>query len=347
MGLAQIGEFSFIIASLGVTLNVTSRFLYPIAVAVSAITTLLTPYLLKNTDRVVNWFDRVAPQGFLDYLNVYTRWVGRLADQKTASMAATFARRWLWQSALNAALVGAVFVAAAFLGRRPPGWLHKLGMNETMLKSALWLSAMIVCLPLLVATFRKLQALGMLIAETKISEAAASERAAAVRAIVSKAIPLTGMALLGLYVLLLGSALLPSWKGLLVLLAVVASITWLFWRSFIRVYSKAQVALHETLTTAPESRHDHTPAPLRSLLRDAHLETIRVTTDSVAAGKLIRELELRTRTGASIVAIERDGASIVNPGPDEELKSADKVLVLGTRNQLDAAKALLDREGLA
>jgi CPA2 family monovalent cation:H+ antiporter-2 len=53
MGLSQIGELSFIIASLGVTLKVTSDFLYPIAVAVSAITTLLTPYLIKSADRVV------------------------------------------------------------------------------------------------------------------------------------------------------------------------------------------------------------------------------------------------------------------------------------------------------
>ena len=44
MGLAQIGEFSFIIASLGLSLNVTSEFIYPIAVAVSSLTTLLTPY---------------------------------------------------------------------------------------------------------------------------------------------------------------------------------------------------------------------------------------------------------------------------------------------------------------
>ena len=50
MGLAQIGEFSFIIASLGLTLKVTSDFLYPIAVAVSAITTLLTPYLIRLSD---------------------------------------------------------------------------------------------------------------------------------------------------------------------------------------------------------------------------------------------------------------------------------------------------------
>ncbi|MEZ4690773.1 MAG: hypothetical protein R3A12_11565 [Ignavibacteria bacterium] len=47
MGLGQIGEFSFIIAALGLSLNVTSDFIYPIAVAVSAITTLTTPYQIE------------------------------------------------------------------------------------------------------------------------------------------------------------------------------------------------------------------------------------------------------------------------------------------------------------
>src|SRR5438876_8835358 len=80
MGLAQIGEFSFIIAALGLSLKVTSEFLYPIAVAVSAITTLLNPYLIKNSDRVVNWFDRAAPQRFVNYLALYTQWLGRLGS---------------------------------------------------------------------------------------------------------------------------------------------------------------------------------------------------------------------------------------------------------------------------
>lgn len=346
MGLAQIGEFSFIIASLGLTLNVTSQFLYPIAVAVSAITTLLTPYLIKSTDSFVNWFDRVAPRGLLAYLEVYTRWVGKQGDQKQTSMATKLVRRWLWQSALNGALVAAVFITAAFFGRHPPRWLHEWGMSGGTLRSALWLAAMIVSLPLLVATFRKLQAVGMLIAETKVTEAVAAERTAAIRAIVAQVIPFTGITLLGVYVLVLSSTLLPSWEALLVLLMIVAFIAWFFWRSFIKVYSKAQVALQETLTQPPEPRHDHAPAPLRSLLRDAHLETISISADSVAASKLIRELELRTRTGASIVAIERDGASIINPGPDEELKSGDKVLVLGSRSQLDEAKALLGKQSL-
>ena len=56
-------------------------------------------------------------------------------------------------------------------------------------------------------------------------------------------------------------------------------------------------------------------------------------------GKLIRELELRTRTGASIVGFARNGTNLINPGPDEELQAGDQVLLLGTRAQLDAARA--------
>jgi CPA2 family monovalent cation:H+ antiporter-2 len=55
-GLAQIGEFSFIIAQLGVTLRVTSDFLYPIAVAVSAVTTFTTPYLIRVSGRAAVGF---------------------------------------------------------------------------------------------------------------------------------------------------------------------------------------------------------------------------------------------------------------------------------------------------
>ncbi|WP_132054359.1 cation:proton antiporter domain-containing protein [Pseudocnuella soli] len=61
MSLAQIGEFSFIIASLGVALNVTSDFLYPTIVAVSGITTFTTPYLIKWSTPFFNWIDKRLP----------------------------------------------------------------------------------------------------------------------------------------------------------------------------------------------------------------------------------------------------------------------------------------------
>ncbi len=60
-----------------------------------------------------------------------------------------------------------------------------------------------------------------------------------------------------------------------------------------------------------------------------------------ASGKMIAELRLRTRTGASVVGIERRGTSIVNPGPDEELDTGDQILLIGSEDQLNAARELL------
>ncbi|RYG01247.1 MAG: cation:proton antiporter, partial [Chitinophagaceae bacterium] len=61
MSLAPIGEFSFIIATLGVTLKVTSHFLYPIAVAVSALTAFATPYLIHLAEPLYKWTDKILP----------------------------------------------------------------------------------------------------------------------------------------------------------------------------------------------------------------------------------------------------------------------------------------------
>ncbi len=71
MSLAQIGEFSFIIASLGLTLNVTSGFLYPIAVAISAITTFTTPYLIKFSEPLYHWIEARLPMRWKVAINQY------------------------------------------------------------------------------------------------------------------------------------------------------------------------------------------------------------------------------------------------------------------------------------
>ena len=83
------------------------------------------------------------------------------------------------------------------------------------------------------------------------------------------------------------------------------------------------------------------PNPLQALLREARLETIEIFQESQASGKLIRELELRSKTGASAVGIERANESIVNPGPDEEIHAGDRLLLLGHPAQIEAAKTLL------
>jgi CPA2 family monovalent cation:H+ antiporter-2 len=339
MGLAQIGEFSFIIAALGLSLKVTSPFLYPIAVAVSALTTLLTPYLIKSADGLVGWFDRVAPRSVLSTLDLYTNWVRQLA-QRESSMGTKLLWRWLAQIALNVLLITAAFIAAAFLDQRRPAWLNNLKLDEEWLKAALWLAAAIVSLPMFIAASRKLQAVGLLTAELKVKESAANERTAAIAQVI---IPFAGTVILGLYVLVFSSALLPSLRVLVLVLVVAGIMSWLLRRWFIRMYSKAQAALQETFAQPPGPRPEPAPAAT-TLLREAHLEIIPIGRDSSAAGKLIRELELRTRTGASIIGIDRNRSNLINPGPDEELQAGDQILLLGTSPQIRSAKSYFGGE---
>lgn len=338
-GLGQIGEFSFIIAALGLQLKVTSDFLYPIAVAVSVITAFLTPVRLKQSDNLVAWWSRHAPRALTNYLDLYTEWLGRFRANRKPGLVGRMVRKWFWQMGLNVVLTAGVFIVAAFLGQRKPAWLPKLPGGDIGLNAFLWLGATVLALPLLIANFRKLQALGLLVAEVSVRAEAAGERTASIRTVIAQGIPLAGAVGLGLLVLVLSSPLLPPLEVLLVLLLVVALVMWAWWRAFVRWYSKAQVALIETFESPPPARPESTTQYFR-LLSHAQLRVVLVDLGSPVVGKLIRELELRTRTGASIVGIERNGESHVNPGPDEEVRAGDKLLLLGSGDQLTQAAAL-------
>jgi CPA2 family monovalent cation:H+ antiporter-2 len=339
MGLAQIGEFSFIIASLGQTLNVTSKFLYPIAVAVSVLTTLLTPYLIRGSDSVATGFERLAPRWLTENLQIYTDWVGRLG-RRNPDMVTRMIRKWSLQMLLNAVLIAVVFVVVSFFATRSPAG-PVFGIPESWVKSAYWLLAVVLSLPMFIATTRKLGALGLLLAEAKVTQKSAGARAPMIRAIVAQVIPIGGAAILGLYAVVLSSALLTSWRALVVLLLLAGLLSWALRRTFIRVYSRAQNALVDTLSQPPLPQEAESAPVLPSLLQHAHLRTLPIGADSPAAGKLIRELRLRTVTGASVVGIDRNGHSVINPGPDEELQCGDQVLLLGNLQQIASAERLL------
>jgi CPA2 family monovalent cation:H+ antiporter-2 len=249
--------------------------------------------------------------------------------------------KWAAQMAINATLIAAVFIGAVFLGKHPPAWLREWNLRPGTLNAGLWLAAMLGSLPMFIATFRKLQALGMLLADMKVAPSAAGENTAAIRSIVATLVPLAGIIALGLFILVLSSTLLPSVNVLLVLMGVVAIVAWLMWRSFIRVYSKAQSALYETFAQTPTPKPAASLSPLPSLLQEADLDLVEIAPDSPRARQLIRELALRTETGASIVGIERSGVHLINPGPDEEIQARDRLLLLGNRDQLAAAKKFL------
>lgn len=341
MAVSQIGEFSFIIASVGVALGVTSDFLYPIAVTVSGITTFTTPYLIQSSDRAIQWGERLVPRPLIHSLGTYSAWLSRRGSQgRPNGQIRRLLRRWTLQIALHVVLVTGMFLVAAALARRLQdsfvGLPHWIGGVDTLA----WIAAVLAAMPLLVVTVRKLRAIAAVIAEASVSRDTAGEQTRTIRGIISGTIRVAGGVAMVLWLMLLSAAILPPWPILLVLLAALILTAIIRWRTFESLYAKAQLSLRETLTRPPD-QPPPTPRALPTVLEGADLETVEIASNSSAGGKLIRELELRSRTGASAVGIERNGQGIVNPGPDEEIQAGDKVLLLGSRDQLDAAVRLL------
>lgn len=342
MGLAQIGEFSFIIASLGRTLGVTSEFLYPIAVTVSAITTLLTPYLIMGSDKTERLLASVAPRPVIGYVRWYTTWLSRLTGGGTISQVRKLVRRWILQILLNMTLVTGIFIAAEATAIKMKESLPRMPEWTGGPEAVVWLGAVLLSLPLLIVTHFKLRALALLASEAAVTKDVAKDRTQSVRAVFTATIRVLGSVALILWLLVLTAAMMPPLPVLLVLGVGVGLVVALRRKSFENFYARAQLNLRETLSRPPEVYiAEDAPRTLPSILQEAQLETVEIALPSPARGKLIRELQLRSRSGASAVAIERSGSNIVNPGPDEELQDGDKVLLLGNREQLDAARGLL------
>ncbi|QHB30693.1 sodium/proton antiporter [Pseudomonas monteilii] len=157
MGLSQIGEFSFIIAALGMTLQVTSDFLYPVAVAVSAITTLLTPYLIRAADPLSQKLGNVVPGRLARVLSLYGEWLRNIQPQGEGAMLAAMIRRILLQVGVNLALVIAIFFSGGYFAGRIGNWLSEWVSDASQQKALIWGAALLLSLPFLIAALSQAQ----------------------------------------------------------------------------------------------------------------------------------------------------------------------------------------------
>ncbi|ATB65524.1 cation:proton antiporter [Pseudomonas mosselii] len=253
MGLSQIGEFSFIIAALGVTLQVTSDFLYPVAVAVSAITTLLTPYLIRAADPLSIRLGKVVPSRVARVLSLYGEWLRSIQPQGEGAMLAAMIRRILLQVGVNLALVIAIFFSGGYFAGRIGNWLSEWVADAGQQKALIWGAASLLSLPFLIAAYRKLKALSMLLAEMGVKPEMAGRHTQRVRRVIAEVIPLLSLLVIFLLLSALSASILPTSELLLVIVVVAAVVVALLWRWLIRVHTRMQVALLETL----ENNRDH------------------------------------------------------------------------------------------
>ena len=255
MGLSQIGEFSFIIAALGMTLQVTSSFLYPVAVAVSVLTTLMTPYLIRAADPLSLKLAQVMPNRVSRVFGLYGEWLSSIQPQGEGALLAAMIRKILLQVGVNLALVMAIFFSGGYFAPRIAAYLQGWVMKSSWQNGLIWGAALLLSLPFLIAAYRKLKALSMLLAEMGVKPEMAGRHTQRVRRVIAEVIPILSLLVIFLLLSALSASILPTNELLIVIAVVAAGVAAVLWRWFVRIHTRMQVALLETLDNHKDVGH--------------------------------------------------------------------------------------------
>ncbi|MGE0527136.1 MAG: cation:proton antiporter [Bdellovibrionales bacterium] len=328
MSLAQIGEFSFIIASLGLSLKVVSDFLYPIVIAVSAVTTFTTPYMIRYSEPMYNWLEARLPQRFLGRLAQYER---AMASNGKENALTLIWRTYGLHVLLNSVVVLAIGLAAARFAL--PMMLSTMG-ESPLVRIAACVATLLACSPFLFAIVLK--------APKKIfnEEAPTLLRLRRLQPGMVFFRSFLGLVLVAVIVNQFATTqTLP-----LVLLIATPAFIFAFRRLIERLYAAVENRFLENLN-AKELAEVESLAQMPQLAPwNATLVQVELSSDSPVAGKTLEECKFRSATGATIAMIDRGRRRIFAPSRAERLLPNDELFLIGTDEQISAAQDLISPE---
>lgn len=247
MGLAQIGEFSFIIASLGITLDVTSDFLFPIAVAVSAITTLLTPYLIRYSDHAAALTACVIPQKIQGVFSLYQNWLQDIQPSPGREEQVQLIRRSIFQVIVNLFIVIAIFLAFAFFANTELVRKTYVFLSEDVKDTLTWGIALTCALPFILVAYKKMKVTSNTLAEFGSKNEKSNHLSNGTRRVIAEVIPI--ISIVGIMVLIsaLSISILPPLHLLIVVLIFVAALIAFLSPWCIRLHARLKAHLLDTI----------------------------------------------------------------------------------------------------
>ena len=330
--LTQIGEFAFIIASLGVSLKVTSDFLYPIVVAVSVITTFLTPYMIRLSVPAYNFVDRKMPHGLRHLLERYsgaTQPANHQNKNNWKSLIAAIIRIVVIYSVLSIAVIAISFNFILPLINEALGdvWGKWVGAVITIVMIAPFLRAMIM---------KKNHSIEFksLWADSRFNHA-----------------PLISVVILRIiigvvFVMYVIKHIFQASAALVVGVAIIAVLLMIF----SRFLKKQSILMERTFVQNLRSKDmlqvykgEKKPEYAGRLVdRDIHLTDFKISPDSLWVGKTLQELDFGRKYGVHIASIIRGSHCINIPGAQSMLFPNDTIHVIGSDSQLSEFAAQAD-----
>ena len=323
--MTQIGEFSFIIATLGLTLQVTSEYLYPIAVGVSVLTTFTTPYLIRLADPLHDYLQRVLPESWLRTLERYSAGSQVLRSESDWKV---FIRSFSQLIFINSVLCVAIILLSRYYLR--PYLLDMISHPVVAGLVAVGISLAAMGPFIWALTARPIQgtAYKALWLDSKYNRG-----------------PLVSLEVLrSLVAVLLMGVLLSQYfpagiaiGGTLVVLGVVLVV---FRQKLQGFYHRLEQRFLHNLHEKEMAHQQQTMlAPW-----DAHLSNCQISPASGFIGRTLEDLQLRELYGINIAFIRRGNKLIYAPSRYERLYPHDEIGVIGTDVQLQKFTQLVESE---
>ena len=325
--LTQIGEFTFIIASLGMSLGVLDNNIYPIVVAVSVITTFTTPYFIRLADPAYNLVERCLPAR-LHFL--IERYRGKAsAESETRALWLSVLKRYMWRIGLYSIVVIAVILVWT---RILLPWL--LEVSPTWGRLICSVTALLVMSPFLLA---------LAIPASKQTE---RERLRAANAHFD--VPLIVMTIFRL-LLALGfivytlSVIHSMWVGWTIGFIIFAALLGTWSGKLKKQTRMIEARFFDNLNERELSRSGKN----NNLVSDMHLAYIRVGYSSPFVGKKLIDSDMRRRYGVNVASIQRGGEIIAVPNGNERLFPGDVIGVIGTDELIEELLPVVEMEELS
>lgn len=334
--LAQLGEFSFIIAGLGCSLGVLRDFIYPVIIAVSVITTFTTPYMIKLADPVYSLLMRKLPQSFLSRISP-------AMDSSDNSKA----EQNEWKKLLKKYFIRLVVYGVILLAITTASSLY---LNKLVIKIlpscseilCSWICVgvtLLVMLPFLI---------GIAVNSGTLRESASK----LLKAKASNRWPLMGLILLRILIavyfvvfVVVSNIDLNFWGILLIALAGI--VVFIFARGSMKEFRRFEDRFFSNLNQKDELARQKAPisTKVRESLKsyDVHIEKIVVSSDFEFIGQKLRDMPFRKGTGVNIVKIQRGTQSVITPSGDELVYPGDVLIAVGSTEQLSEFRSIMQK----
>lgn len=339
---AQIGEFSFIIAGLGMSLGVMDNKMMTIAYGVALLTIVLTPPLTQGSERLYLRLEPLIPRRIGRLFATYRNFLEGLSHGLGKSLLLRLVRRPVAQLVVYFFLVNGLFISAS-VGAR---WFIAMSGDWPFARAwnfGYWIAVGLLLAPFILAMFRNLNALSYILAEALFTEARGAHLRNRLRQMVSSAILAAFIFLFAAIFLLVASPYLPKTAVSGIAFLIVGALMVFLRSRMILVNSQMELLFADSFRMEVSNKEEQRRLEVLEMIQKqspwpVQIEDVTLPMDAAWSGRRLKDLQLRSLYGVNVLAMGRYQAMHYDPPADAVLFSGDRLLLTGTPEALQTVR---------